>query len=214
MREKAGDTPLPCNSPFDEDNRTVAMENFFQPVCDGDNRLSSFMKRAQHIKQLAASLGIEHSSRFIEYKTGSIHRERSGDRETLFLAAGKRIGRLLAFCEKPGGTQGIFDAEYDLFRREPLVLGTECGVFLDHRADDLVFRVLKDHRDGAAYCENIIQVFRRQAENSTIALRRRQQGVQMFRQGGFARSVAPEKGEPLPFPNPERYAGECGTSAC
>ncbi len=99
------------DKPFDEDNRTVAMENFFQPVCDGDNRLSSFMKRAQHIKQLAASLGVEHSSRFIEYKTRRVHRERSGDRETLFLAAGKRIGRLLALCEKAGGTQGIFDAE-------------------------------------------------------------------------------------------------------
>ena len=212
MREEAGDASLPCDSPFDEDNGTVAVEYFLQPMSDGDNRLSSFMKRAQHIEQLAASLGIEHRRRFVENEARRVHRQRSGDRKSLFFAAGKRVRRLLALCEKTCGAQGIFYATPDLLRRNPLVFGTECGVFFDHRADDLVFGVLKDHRDGAAYSENIERIVGRQSENSTIALRRRQQGVQMFRQGRFARSVAAEKSEPLPFPDPERYARERGAS--
>ena len=145
MREKAGDIPLPCNSPFNKDNGTVAVKNFFEPVGDGDNSLSSFMKRAQHVEQLAASLRIEHCSRFVKNETRRVHCERSGDRKALFLAAGKRIGRFLPLGKKPGIAKGVFYAMFYFFRREPLVFGTECRVFLDHSADDLIFGVLKNH---------------------------------------------------------------------
>ena len=185
--------PLHRDLPLVHDVDLVGVDGLLHVVCDEQNGdpldLVQCPCRADHFLSAAR---IQHRRRFVENNALRMHRDHACDGDALLLAAGEMIRALLAVFVHPDDPQALLHALPDLLRGHAEVLRTETDVLLDHLADDLIIRILKDHPGFLPHIPEMALICRVHPVDLDGASGREEQRVDMLGERGLAGSVVPE----------------------
>ena len=99
----------------------------------------------QHAEDRGLAGRVQAGRRLIQHERLRLHRQDGGNRDPLFLAAGKEQGRAVAVIGQPGDVQRPRQPFCDFARRDAQVFGAEDDLIIHAGMDQLHFGVLKDH---------------------------------------------------------------------
>ena len=147
--EEAVDVPDVAGRPLlqVQDPVGAQVQGLLDPVLDDDDRAALVGQVAEQGQQPLGGRRVEVGQGLVDDEDPRPEHEDAGHREELALAAGQ--GRRLATEQvlDPGAGRHVADPLADLLARHAPVLGAEGELGLDHRADDLLGRILEDGAD-------------------------------------------------------------------
>jgi hypothetical protein len=143
---------------------------------------------------------IEHRCRLVQHQAARAHGQSASDRDALLLPNGEKVRGPMPPFPHLHRFQRPAHKALNLLSWNAQVLGAKGHVVLDRRRQDLVLRLLEDHRDLRADRWPVVLITRVSAGYAHLTFRRKQQGVQMTRERGLAGSVGADQGDKFTRP--------------
>ena len=148
------------------------------------------MEFFDNIHNLLPAVGIQHGRRLIKDNALGPHGHYACYGNPLLLPSGKQMGGFLSLLIHVYSIQGFVHPLSDFTRFHSQVLRSEGYVILHDGRYQLIVGVLENHARRLSDLPNLIRVRRIPTLNVNNSLRRYQETVYVFSQGGFTRAVS------------------------
>ena len=124
-----------------------------------------------------------------------MHGKHAGDGNPLLLSTGKLVGRKFSVLIHAYSLQALFHPLPDLFRGDSHVFRTESYIFIHHRTNDLVVRILKNHSGCLTDIPDVLLFPRIHPVHPDGSLCRAEKRIKMLCQRTFPGTVVAENSD-------------------
>ena len=124
----------------------VGMDHFFHIMGNQDNGyIFFFIELGNGFQYFFPAIRVKHCSWLVQYNTAWTHRHNTCDGNSLFLASGKLVRRLITVSGHSCLFQTVIHTLPDFVCRYSHILRTKAYILFHNRTNDLVVRILKNH---------------------------------------------------------------------